>query len=150
MKKTAIIVLAIIMVVCIGVIGVFAADNERKRECKYDCTTPCETQNCSVISKTQDCTAVCETQNCENKSENCANYEDADNDGVCDNSFENCEINNDNCVNYEDVNNDGVCDNYSENCDSNKENCVNYNDVHNNHSYGKHNGNGKHGNSGCH
>lgn len=124
MKKTAIIVLAIIMVVCIGVIGVFAADNERKRECKYDCTTPCETQNCSVISKTQDCTAVCETQNCENKSENCSNYEDADNDGLC--------------------------DNYSENCDSNKENCVNYNDVHNNHLYGKHNGNGKHGNSGCH
>ena len=115
MKKTVIIVLAVIMVVCIGVIGVFAADNERKRECKYDCTTPCETQNCSVISKTQDCTAVCETQNCENKSGNCAIYEAADNDGVCDNYSENCKSNNKNCVNFEDAVNGSECDNYSEN-----------------------------------
>ena len=68
MKKTAIIVLSVIMVICLAIVGAFAADRDRKREHVEECTKTCETQNCTV-----DCNNSCDSKN----------YADENSDGVC-------------------------------------------------------------------
>ena len=157
MKKTAIIVLSVAMVICIGIMGAFAAEKDRKREQKEACTAVIETQNCKLNCETQSCTTVCETQNCnENCGTNCSdeNYVDADSDGVCDNKASNCNNNSENCANYEDTDSDGVCDNYYDNCDNVCDSGQNYVDadsdgVCDNYQTSNHHQNGKHCKNRC-
>lgn len=137
MKKTAIILLAAIMIICVGIVGVFAADRDRKKDHVGECTQTCETQNCTV-----DCNNSCESKN----------YVDENSDGVCDNYSGTCNSSDVNGKNYVDEDSDGVCDNYAENC--NNANNNNYVDtdsdgICDNYSSGKHNQNGKHCKNRC-
>lgn len=148
MKKTAVILIATIMIVCFGIVGVFAADRDRVREHKQDCTAVCETNNCNEV-----CETVRATQNC---NINCDrnNYVDEDNNGVCDNYSESCKEAEYCYENYADSDNDGICDNYSENCNNNDYCGENYEDANNdnvcdNYQAPKHNQNGKHCKNRC-
>ncbi|MBQ7133328.1 MAG: hypothetical protein IJO20_02430 [Ruminococcus sp.] len=98
MKKTMIIVLSVVMIMCIAAVGAFAADRDRNRACKEESAVVCETQSCTV-----NCDEICDNKN----------YVDADNDGVCDNYSENCNNTGADGKNYADADSDGVCDNYS-------------------------------------
>ena len=163
MKKTAIIVLSVIMVICLAIVGAFAADRDRKREHVEEFTKTCETQNCTV-DRNKNCESknyadensdgICDNyaENCKNVNENGNNYVDEDNDGVCDNYSGTCNSSDVNGKNYVDEDNNGVCDNYAENCNNTNDN--NYVDtdgdgVCDNYSSGKHNQNGKHCKNRC-